>query len=103
MDSTYYADEVLPRFTTDAVKEVMVQKYLSFFESEALEAYNDIRRLKAMGNDFIKLDNPNNSTKFPQRYSYGADDVTTNLNILEAYGNGSYVYTEKVWWAGGSR
>ncbi|MDX9908662.1 MAG: SusD/RagB family nutrient-binding outer membrane lipoprotein [Mariniphaga sp.] len=103
MDSTYYADEVLPRFTTDAVKEVMVQKYLSFFESEAVEAYNDIRRLKAMGNDFIKLDNPNNSTKFPQRYSYGADDVTTNLNILEAYGNGSYVYTEKVWWAGGSR
>ncbi|MBV2246732.1 MAG: SusD/RagB family nutrient-binding outer membrane lipoprotein [Lentimicrobium sp.] len=103
MDSAYFADEVLPRFNTDPVKEVMVQKYFAFFESEAVEAYNDIRRLKAMGNDFINLENPNNTTKFPHRYSYGADDVTTNLNILEAYGNGSYVYTEKVWWAGGSR
>lgn len=103
MDSTYYADEVLPLFNSDPVKEVMVQKYFSFYETEAVEAYNDIRRLKAMENNFIELANPNNSNKFPVRYSYGADDVTTNLNILEAYGNGSYVYDEKVWWAGGSR
>ncbi|KAF5040929.1 Starch-binding associating with outer membrane [anaerobic digester metagenome] len=103
MDSTYFADEVTPRFNAEPVKEIMIQKYFSFFESEAVEAYNDIRRLRAMGNNFIELVNPNNSNKFPQRYSYGADDVTTNLNILEAYGNGSYVYTEKVWWAGGSR
>ncbi|MDY0103942.1 MAG: SusD/RagB family nutrient-binding outer membrane lipoprotein [Lentimicrobium sp.] len=103
MDSTYYADEVLPLFNANPVKEVMVQKYFSFFESEAVEAYNDIRRLKAMGNDFITLDNPNNATKFPVRFSYGADDVTTNLNIADAYGNGSYVYDEKVWWAGGTR
>jgi hypothetical protein len=81
----------------------MVQKYISFFESEAVEAYNDIRRLKALGENFITLENPNNATQFPQRFTYGADDVTTNLNIADAYGNGSYVYTEKVWWAGGTR
>ena len=103
MDSAYYADEVLPLFNANPLKEIMNQKYFSFFETEAIEAYNDIRRLKAMGDDFITLENPNNSSKFPVRYTYGADDVTTNLNIAEAYGNGSYVYSEKVWWAGGTR
>ena len=103
VDSAYFADNVLPLFTINPTKEVMVQKYLSFYETEAIEAYNDIRRMKAMGEDFISLDNPNNNTKFPVRYTYGADDVTTNLNVADAYGTGSYVYTEKVWWAGGSR
>jgi hypothetical protein len=103
MDSTYWVDGVLPLFTASPVKEVMVQKYISFFESEAVEAYNDIRRLRAMGDNFITLNNPNNATKFPLRFTYGADDVTTNLNIADAYGNGSYVYSEKVWWAGGTR
>ena len=56
-----------------------------------------------MGNNVIELVNPNNSSKFPLRYSYGADDVTTNRNILDAYGTGAYVYTENVWWAGGNR
>ncbi|GAB1404081.1 hypothetical protein MASR1M74_12600 [Lentimicrobium sp.] len=73
MDSTYFADEVTPRFNAEPVKEIMIQKYFSFFESEAVEAYNDIRRLRAMGNNFIELVNPNNSNKFPQRYSYGAE------------------------------
>jgi len=103
LDSTYVVDEALRLFTANPLKEVMVQKYLSFFESEAVEAYNDIRRMKAMGENFITLDNPNNATKFPLRFTYGADDVTTNLNIADAYGNGSYIYTEKVWWAGGTR
>lgn len=106
IDSTfdaYIVDEALPLFNANPVKEVMVQKYLSFFESEAVEAYNDIRRMKAMGENFITLDNPNNTTKFPLRFTYGADDVTTNLNIAAAYGNGQYVYSENVWWAGGTR
>jgi hypothetical protein len=103
MDSTYTVDELLPKFNADPVKEVMVQKYFSFFESEAVEAYNDIRRLRAMGDNFITLDNPNNASQFPMRFTYGADDVTTNLNIAEAYGDGSYIYTENVWWAGGTR
>ena len=100
MDSTYYVDEVLPLFNADPVKEVMVQKYFAFFESEAVEAYNDVRRLKAMGDKFIEL---KNTLKFPLRYTYGADDVTTNLNVAAAYGAGEYIYSENVWWAGGTR
>lgn len=102
---SYYTDEVEPKLTnsTSALKEIMVQKYLAFFEEETVEAYNDFRRLKAMGENFIVLDNPLNSNKFPLRFTYGADDVTTNVNVREAYGDGSYVYTENVWWAGGTR
>ncbi|RZT96599.1 SusD-like starch-binding protein associating with outer membrane [Ancylomarina subtilis] len=101
----YYTDEVEPVLLDQAttLKEIMVQKYLAFFEEEAFEAYNDIRRLRAMGNNFIQLDNPLNSTKFPLRFTYGSEDVTTNVNVRDAYGDGSYVYTENVWWAGGSR
>ncbi|PKQ69245.1 hypothetical protein BZG01_02530 [Labilibaculum manganireducens] len=101
----YYTDEVEPVLLdqSSTLKEIMVQKYISFFEEEALEAYNDIRRLNAMGNNFIKLDNPLNSSKFPLRFTYGAEDVTANVNVREAYGDGSYVYSENVWWAGGSR
>jgi len=101
----YFDDVVAPKLTTQAsaLNEIMVQKYIAFFEEEAVEAYNDIRRLKAMGEgDFIQLSNPLNSTKFPLRFAYGSEDVTTNVNIREAYGDGSYVYTANVWWAGGS-
>lgn len=101
----YFTDEVEPKLMDQntTLKEIMVQKYISFFEEEAIEAYNDIRRLRAMGDDFIQLDNPLNSSKFPLRFSYGSEDVTTNVNVREAYGDGSYVYTENVWWAGGTR
>ena len=81
----------------------MNQKYIAFFEEEALEAYNDFRRLKAMGDNVISLNNPLNTNKFPLRYTYGSEDVTTNLNIRDAYGDGTYIYTENVWWAGGTR
>ena len=99
----YYTTDVKPKFDTDPLSEVMNQKYIAFFEEESLEAYNDYRRLEAMGDDVIQLDNPKNATQFPLRYTYGADDVTTNVNVREAYGNGQYVYTANVWWAGGTR
>ena len=67
------------------------------------ETYNDIRRMMAMGENFVKLENPKNSSKFPLRYAYGADDTTTNPNVEAAFGNGQYVFSEPVWWAGGSR
>ena len=109
-DSTaekYYENEIAPKLTsqTTTLKEIMVQKYLAMYEEEAVEAYNDIRRLMAMGEeDFISLDNPLNAKgKFPLRYTYGDSDVTTNPNVEEAYGDGTYVYTENVWWAGGTR
>ena len=47
-----------------------------------------------------KLDTP---YKFPLRAPYGADDVSANPNVEAAFENGQYVYTDPVWWAGGSR
>jgi hypothetical protein len=102
----YLNDSVQTFFTANALKEIMVQKYLGFYggEGEALEAYNDYRRLQAFGQEsFIQLDNPKNKSKFPLRFCYGTSDVTANPNIEKLYGNGQYVYTEKVWWAGGTR
>lgn len=103
---TYYDSEVAPKLSdqNSALREIMVQKYIAFYEEEAVEAYNDIRRLMAMGQGgFVQLTNPLNNSKFPLRFTYGAEDVTTNENVRGAYGDGSYAYTEKVWWAGGSR
>lgn len=100
----YFTDNVEALFEANPLSEVMNQKYIAFYEEEALEAYSDIRRLEAMGDDVIELKNPYNTTVgFPQRFTYGSSDVTTNPNVATAYGNGSYVYTEKVWWAGGTR
>lgn len=100
----YFEESVLPKFTANPLSEVMNQKYIAFFEEEAVEAYCDYRRLVAMGNNVIQLDNPKNAAnQFPQRYSYGSSDVTTNVNVRNAYGDGSYVYSEKVWWSGGTR
>jgi len=102
--AAYFTDHVEALFDADPLSEVMNQKYIAFYEEEALEAYSDIRRLEAMGDDVIELKNPYNQTiGFPQRFTYGSSDVTTNPNVAAAYGNGSYVYTEKVWWAGGTR
>ncbi len=100
----YFDDEIAGRLVDaqETLKEIMVQKYIAFYEEEAVEAYNDYRRLKAMGDDFIKLDNPLNAEgKFPLCYTYGASDVTANPNVKAAYGDGTYVYTRNVWWAGG--
>lgn len=100
---TYFNDEVLPKFTANPLSEVMNQKYIAFFEEEAIEAYNDYRRLKAMGDNVITLANPLNNSQFPLRFTYGASDITTNQNVRQAYGDGTYVYSENVWWAGGTR
>jgi hypothetical protein len=99
----YFNTSVRPKFTANPLSEVMNQKYIAFFEEEAVEAYNDYRRLRAMGNNVINLDNPLNTNYFPLRFSYGSEDVTTNVNVRNAYGNGTYVYSENVWWAGGTR
>lgn len=98
----YFTDEVLPLFTAEPLRETMIQKYIALWgaSGETPEAYNDIRRLRAMGEDFITLDNPN---PFPLRCPYGDGDVSANPNVQKAFGNGQYVYSEPVWWAGGSR
>jgi hypothetical protein len=89
----------------------MVQKYLSQVRDEQIEAYNDIRRCKALGEEFITLTNPSNTSSignvWPLRLPYGESDVRSNPNVRTAFGSGNdagkYVFTENVWWAGGSR
>ncbi|MNT35626.1 hypothetical protein D3C72_1716600 [compost metagenome] len=100
--SDYFNNNVKPLFQANALKEIANQKYLAFFgaSGESTEMYNDIRRWKANGENLIELKNPG---KFPLRLPYGNDDTTTNPNVQAAYGNGQYVYTENVWWAGGTR
>lgn len=102
----YFTNEVLPLFTANPLKEIMVQKYLATFgaSGETPIAYNDIRRLRALGEgDLIELANPNNVSKFPLRCVYGSSDTTTNVNVRNLTGDGTYIYTENVWWAGGTR
>lgn len=101
----YFDKSVKPLFDVNPLKETMIQKYLAFFgaSGESVEAYNDYRRMKGAGENFVELKNPLNSNKFPYRFGYGADDVLANLAVKAAFGDGQYVYTEPVWWAGGSR
>ncbi len=101
----YFTNSVQPLFAVNPLKETMVQKYLAFAgaSGEAVEAYNDYRRLEAMGEHFVVLDNPLNNSSFPLRFAYGSSDVLANVAMKNAYGDGQYVYTEKVWWAGGDR
>ena len=98
----YFEEVVIPLFEENPLKEVMIQKYLGFFgaSGESTEAYNDVRRLKALGENLIPLSNTN---PFPLRLPYGNSDTTTNPEVKAAYGNGQYVYSEPVWWAGGNR
>ncbi|WP_060873996.1 SusD/RagB family nutrient-binding outer membrane lipoprotein [Myroides odoratus] len=84
------------------LKRIAEEKYLSAFEVESIEIYNDIRRWKAMGENLIELQH-RDPTKFPKRFAYGNSDVSNNPHVRAAYGDGSYVYTEDVWWAGGTR
>lgn len=100
--SDYFVNNVKPLLTANPLKEIANQKYLAFFgaSGESTEMYNDIRRWKANGENLIELKNPG---KFPLRLPYGNDDTTTNPYVQAAYGDGQYVYTENVWWAGGTR
>ena len=102
---SYWAS-IEPLYNANPVKEIMAQKYLAFFgaSGESVEAYNDYRRLKAENAGYaITLANPKNNSQFPLRLGYGGSDVTANQEVKAAFGNGSYVYTENVWWAGGTR
>lgn len=101
---TYFETNVAPLFTANPLSEVMVQKYIAFFgaSGESTEIYNDIRRMRALNENFIELTNPLNANRFPLRLPYGSSDTTTNPEVQDAYGDGQYVYTSPVWWAGGS-
>ena len=97
----YFDNSVAAKYTAEPLKTTMVQKYFALWgaSGEATESYNDIRRMMALGEEFIPLED----AKFPLRCPYGNSDTTTNSEVKAAYGNGQYVYSEPVWWAGGSR
>jgi len=105
----YFDAEIAPLFSaspvdnTKILKEIMIQKYIAMWNAngESTETYNDVRRIKAFETaDIYELAN---TGKFPVRAPYGTDDTAANDNVKKAYGDGQYVYTEKVWWAGGTR
>mgnify|MGYP000221746936 FL=1 len=56
--------------------------------------------MKGLGENFVTLAN---TKKFPLRMPYGNSDVVSNPELKAAYGDGQYVYSEPVWWAGGTR
>lgn len=101
----YYNAVVDPKSGDELLAEILVQKYLSFHGANggSVEAFNDVRRLKAEGKNYIPLANPKNSSKFPLRCGYGSSDTTANPNVQAAFGDGSYVFKEPVWWAMGNR
>lgn len=103
--AAYFDKQILPLFKANPLKETVNQKYIAFFgaSGESTECYSDVRRLRGLGEDLITLKNPNNAKKFPLRCPYGSDDTTTNPAVKELYGDGQYVYSEPVWWAGGTR
>ena len=102
--AAYYTADVDALFTADPLQEILIQKYIAQWgaNGEALESYADVRRLKAEGKGAIySLANPG---KFPLRAPYGQDDVVANPNIKALYTDGgNYVFSEPVWWAGGTR
>ncbi len=107
IDGTQYIAEL----GTPTLKEIMTQKYLAQVRDEQIQTYNDIRRCKAQGEEFITLKNPYNTQSginmWPLRLPYGNSDVVSNPNVAEAFGSGNnagaYLFTENVWLFGGSR
>ena len=109
---TDYLDGIQPLFDADPLKEILIQKYIAQTRDEQIETYNDIRRcIYVDGSHPVTLTNPNNASstgnRWPVRLPYGESDVQSNPNIAAAFGKGNeagvYVFTENVWWAGGSR
>ena len=86
---------------TPTLQKLFEQKYVAQSYDEQVETYNDLRRLRAMGEEYVVLTNPWNNqsgiNRYPERLPYGNSSVIGNPNIKEAYGDGSYVYSEKTW------
>ncbi len=90
---------------TPTLKTLFEQKYIAQCADEQVETYNDLRRLKAMGESYVILTNPYNTqggiNRYPERLPYGNSSVLSNPNVSSAYGDGYYIYSEKTWINGG--
>jgi hypothetical protein len=91
----YFEEEVLPRLTPgNELNEIMTQKYIAFFDREAIQAYNDYRRT-----GLPAMKNPNNAiVGFPHRAPYPVSEVSSNSANVPTID----IYTDKIWWAGGT-
>jgi len=90
----YYTNEVAPKLTAgNELKEIITQKYIAFYDREAIEAYNDYRRT-----GFPEMKNPNNATVgFIWRFPWALSEVSSNSANVP-----SWTIFDKVWWAGGN-
>ena len=94
--TAYFNTQVVPLLTAgNELKEILTQKYIALYEYEAIEAYNDYRREPS----FLTLNNPfNASVGFVWRFAYPTSEESSNsANIPDIS-----IYSNKVWWAGGS-
>lgn len=94
--TTYFTTNVVPLLTAgNEIKEILTQKYIALFEHEAMEAYNDYRRVPS----FLTLNNPyNNTVGFVWRFPYPtSEDASNSANIPDIN-----IFADKVWWAGGT-
>lgn len=100
-DAATYVESLSGRLDADPVAEIMMQKYIAQTRDENVEAYNDLRRCKALGEEFVRMTNPQNTQDgtnyLPVRLPYGNSDVSANPNVRKAYGTGRYCLTDPVW------
>ena len=111
--AAYLAGEVATKFAANPLSEILVQKYIAQTRDEQLETFNDMRRCEYVDGSYpVKMTNPNNTTsgganRLPLRLPYGSSDVISNPNVKAAFGSGNdagmYIFTDKIWWAGGDR
>lgn len=93
--AAYYTAEVESRLTAgNELKEIMTQKYIAMYEAEAMESYNDYRRT-----GIPTMKNPlNTSIGFVNRFPYALSEESSNSANVPKIN----IYTDKVWWAGGT-
>lgn len=105
-----YLTSINARFTANPLNEILIQKYIAQTRDEQLETYNDIRRCRYIDGSYpVTMTNPNNTSgganRWPLCLPYGDSDVKSNPNVAAAFGSGNdagmYVFTKRVWWAGG--
>lgn len=94
--TAYYTSQVLPLLTAgNELKEILTQKYIASYEHEAIEAYNDYRRVPS----FLTLNNPNNAlVGFVWRFPYPTSEEQSNSANIPVVN----IFQNKVWWAGGT-
>jgi hypothetical protein len=100
-DEDANASEYAESLGTPTLQALFEQKYIAQCVDEQVETYNDLRRVRSMGESYITLTNPFNIqsgiNRYPECLPYGNSSVVGNPNIKVAYGDGSYVYTDKTW------